>query len=318
MNREFDEMVCDSMTWFTDGVDVPAGLAAGVRRNLRRRRRARIGWATGTAVAGATAVASATAMAVSTTGAVTLPPHRGNGSRTMTVQTTAVVISRVERALATAGAGELVAYTRETGWGFRIYAAIPHGRPAAVQASVIRRWSRGPFEHVEFGTSSGKVALSVERDTRSGRSVDTSVSYPQRVWWRGSYQATAPAAPEPGCTVGQVDQTPAQWAREVRKLLSCGAAVAGQQRVDGVDTIELKLRSSYQRACAAASDRRRCQPQDVGWQGTLWADASTYLPVRLMSRGHHYGFRIDFGWLPPTTANLARLHQPIPPGFRRV
>jgi hypothetical protein len=318
MNREFDELVCDSMKWFTDSVDVPAGLAAGVRRNLRRRRRARIGWATGTAVAGATAVASATAMAVSTVGAGSLPPHRSEVSRTMTVQATAVVVSRVDRALAKADAGELVAYTRETGWGFRIYEAIPHGRPAAVQASVIRRWSRGPLEHVQFTTRSGKVALSVESDTRSGRSVDTSVSYPQRVWWRGSYQATAPATPKLGCTVGQVDRTPAQWARELRKLLSCGAAVAGHRRVDGVDTIGLRLRSNYQRACAAANDQRRCQPQDVGWQGMLWADASTYRPVRLISHGRHYGFQIDFRWLPPTAANMAKLHQPIPSGFRHV
>jgi hypothetical protein len=320
MNREFDELVSDSMKWFTDSVEVPAGLAANARRNLRRRR-ARIGWAAGTAAAGLTAVVTVAAMAVGSLGAASGPAHRSEAavpSRAITVQTTALVVGRVDQALAQAGAGGLVAYTRQTSWGVRIYAAIPHGTPAVVQATVIRRWSRGSLEHTELSTRSGKVVLSMESDTSSGRSVDTSVSYPQRAWWRGTYQAAAPAAPRPGCTVGQVDLTPAQWAREVRKLLSCGAAVAGHRRVDGVDTIELKLRSSYQRACAAANDQRRCQPEDVGWHGTLWADASTYRPVRLISHGRHYGFQIDFRWLAPTAASLAQLHQPIPAGFRHV
>jgi len=50
----------------------------------------------------------------------------------------------------------------------------------------------------------------------------------------------------------------------------------------------------------------------------LWADASTYLPVRLVSHGRHYGFQIDVRWPAPTKANLAHLHQPIPAGFRHV
>jgi hypothetical protein len=104
----------------------------------------------------------------------------------------------------------------------------------------------------------------------------------------------------------------------VKKLLSCRAAVAGHQRIAGADAIKLKLSSSYQRSCAGTNDARRCHAQDVGWHGTLWADASTYLPVRLVSRGHHYGFQIDFRWLAPTKANLANLHQPIPSGFKHV
>lgn len=88
--------------------------------------------------------------------------------------------------------------------------------------------------------------------------------------------------------------------------------------MDGVNAIKLKLSSSYKRACAGASDRPQCQPQPVGWSGVMWADASTYLPVRLVSHGQRYSFRVDFRWLAPTAPNLARLHQPIPAGFRRV
>ena len=65
----------------------------------------------------------------------------------------------------------------------------------------------------------------------------------------------------------------AQWAREVKKLLSCGAAVAGHERVDGVDTIKLRLSSSYHRACAGSNSGGRCQPESVGWSRDLWANA---------------------------------------------
>ena len=121
-----------------------------------------------------------------------------------------------------------------------------------------------------------------------------------------------------GCSLDQVDRTPAQWAHEVRRLLSCGAVVGGHGRVDGVDTIELRLSSSYPRACAASSDQSPCKPQPVGWSGVLWANASTYRPVRLASHGHHDSFQIDFRWLAPNATNLAMLHQRIPAGFRHV
>src|SRR5262252_9115579 len=119
MNLEFDEVVRDSMTWFTDGVEVPPGLAADARRHLRRRRRVRMGWiATGTAVAGVTAVL------IGTVGAGSLPARPGpKREQRVTVQTTAMVISRVERALANAAAGDPVAYTRQTSHGVKLFVA---------------------------------------------------------------------------------------------------------------------------------------------------------------------------------------------------
>src|SRR5215472_10601897 len=276
MSGEFDEMVRDSMTWFTAGVDVPDGLAARARRHLRRRHRTRVGWfATGTAVAAAAAVLAASA------GAGSVPHHqeakdgaaeggaakggaakgnaaKGNAAKgarqNVTVQTTAMVISRVDRALTSAAATDPVAYTRETTQGVRLFLAVPHRRPTEVNASVTETWSRGPLEHVEVVTRTGRLALSMETDLRSGKSVQTTVSYPQRVWWRGTYRAPGRTSPGLACTLGDIDRTPGQWTREVRKLLSCGAAVAGYEKVDGVNAIKLKLSSSYQRACAGAND----------------------------------------------------------------
>ncbi len=236
----------------------------------------------------------------------------------MTIQTTAVIVSRVDHALARAAARNPVAYTQETMRGVKLFVLIPHGQPEQVHGSVTRTWSRGPLQHVEVVTRSGKIAFSTETDLSSGKSVQTMVSYPQRVWWRGTYDAPTNATPKLACTLGEIDRTPAQWTREVRKLLSCGAAVAGHERVDGVNAIKLKLNSSYKRACAASNFQSKCQPQPVGWTGVMWANASTYLPVRLISHGQRYSFQLDFRWLAPNAANLARLRQPIPAGFKHV
>jgi hypothetical protein len=315
MTRDFDEEVRDSMTWFTNDVDVPAGITAQARRHLRRQRRARLGW-----LAGGTAVAAAAAVLIGTLGSGAAPARQIAKSTTpaVTVQTTAMVVSQIEHALTRAATSDPVAYTSEISNGVKLMVAPPKGRPGEVNTTVTRTWSRGPLEHVEFATRTGQVKLGMEIDQSSGKSVETTISYPRQQWWRGTYQAQPAAKPKVTCTLGEIDRTPAQWTREVKKLLSCGAVVAGHARVDGVNTITLKLSSSYQRACAGSNSPGKCQPVSVGWTGRLWADASTYLPVRLVSRGRHFGFRIDFGWLAPTAANLAKLHQPIPAGFRHI
>ena len=318
MNQDFDELVRDSMTRFTDGIDMPARLVANARKQHQRRRRATIGWlASGAAVAGAAAV-TATALTAGTVTAGSGRPQHHAGSGNQRVQTTAMVISRVDHALATAAAGNPVAYTRQTNHGVKLFLVIPHGKPTMVHGSVTSTWSRGSLRNVVVANKGGKPALSMVTDTSSGKSVQTIISYPQRVWWRATYEPPTSTKPAIGCELGAVDRTPAQWAREVRKLLSCGAALASRQRVDGVDTIRLKLSSSYRHACAGSSDGGRCQPQAVGWSGTLWANAKTYLPVRLKSHGRHFSFQIDFRWLAPTAAHLARLRQPIPSGFKRI
>jgi hypothetical protein len=313
MNTDFDELVRDSMTWFTDGIDAPAGLAEQARRHCRRRRNARLGW-----LAAGTALASAAAAAV-ISGPVTTGPGPLAHSRTGAAahaQTTAVVISRVDRALTHAGSGDPIAYTRETGSGVTIDLLIPHGKPGFAQASVTTRWARGGLQHSEFSTRSGQVVESIVGVTRSGKDVETSVAYPQRVWWRSTYRAQSSPRPAVSCALGPVQRSPAQWASEVRKLLSCGAADVGSGKTGGPAAIEFKL-SSHQRACAASSSGP-CREQDVSWHGFLWVSASTYLPTRLVMIGHHYEVGVDFGWLPPTSANLSLLHQRIPAGFRHV
>jgi hypothetical protein len=315
MNLDFDELIRDSMTRFTDGIEMPPALVTNAR-SQRRHRRARIAWlASGAAVTAAAAVTIGTVATGTTAGPV---GHDRSGHHRGQVQTTALVITHVERALAAAATGNPVTYTRQVNHGIKLFLVPPHGRPVRVHGSVMRTWSRGPLQRVVITTPAGKPALSTTTDNSSGKSVQTIVSYQQRVWWRATYDLPPTTKPAPGCELGAMNRTPAEWAREVRKLLSCGAAVVGRQRVDGVNAIKIKLSSSHRHACAGSSDGGRCHPQSVGWSGILWASAKTYLPLRLQSHGRKFSFQIDFRWLAPTAANLAKLHQRVPSEFRHV
>ena len=327
MNTEFDEIVRDSMTWFTDGVEVPAGIQAEARRHLRSQRRARMSWiGAGSAVAAAAVVIVGTVGAGSAPhpslakgGAVKTKAANGHEAR-VTIQTTAVVVRRVERALAKAAAGNPVAFTRETSTGARLVVFIPHSGPTEFSPDLIAEtWSRGNLARTDYVTPAGRVLFRMQSAVSSGKSVDTSVSFPHRAWWRGTYAAPAATKPQVACTLGETGLTKAQWTREIKKLLSCGAAAfAGYQRVDGVQAVRLKLSSTINKTCAASNYQSKCTPVPVGWSGAVWANASTYLPVRLVAHGEHYGFRIDFRWLAPIPANLAKLRPPIPAGFRHV
>jgi hypothetical protein len=95
---------------------------------------------------------------------------------------------------------------------------------------------------------------------------------------------------------------PATVARALRTAVSCGTlAVAGRQRVDGTEAIELASR-----------------PESLIAE-TIWVSLGTYLPVRVVVRSA-FGDQqtADITWLPPTAQNLAKLTVPIPAGFRPV
>jgi hypothetical protein len=321
--REFDELVHDAMKWFTDGVDVPAGLAARTRRH-HRQRRTRIGWlAAGTAVVATTAVVAASAAV----GQVS--PARPSVSQTIEAQTTARVISRIERAIAKTAATQPVGYVRQTNWGVYLHTFVPFPHLHNVQVKVTTSWSRGQRKRAESFAPSGRLVLGMETTTAPRSSSSVWINYPDRVWWTTTTR-TSPLTPD--CFLNVSNWTPAQWASQVRKLLSCGTvSVQGHQRVDGVNAVELRLHARRERICEVVvqlppargtrrvSSKRHCGLASLGWNGTLWVDPSTYLPVRLRPfAATRSGERLDFRWLPPTAANLAKLHQTIPPGFRHA
>jgi hypothetical protein len=94
-------------------------------------------------------------------------------------------------------------------------------------------------------------------------------------------------------------------AKALRSAISCGVLTeSGRQRVNGIDTIELKSRSS-----SPISE-------------TIWVTPGTYLPVRVVIRSSSGGAvplqTANITWLAPTAQNLAKLAVPIPAGYRHV
>jgi hypothetical protein len=155
--------------------------------------------------------------------------------------------------------------------------------------------------------------------------VVTEVDYQDRTWARGTPQPGQVPPPTEGnnlCGGGSLDlfgnesKSAADWRNTIETGLKCGAfTVAGRQWVDGVDAIKLA-------------------GHKTGPGSAIWVDPDSYLPVRLVSNtpvvqyGADYNgadtglpsitLTIDFRWLPPTRANLAKLTAPIPDGFRKV
>jgi hypothetical protein len=136
------------------------------------------------------------------------------------------------------------------------------------------------------------------------------------VCFRGSSQ--------PGCGFGEAETPAGTWsrftsqnrygtdvgpgatfnpARLIQGIASGAWRVVGHTILDGRPAIQLSGNSDA-----------GFLPMPV----TLWVDAQTYLPIRLVSgaAAADTGMDVmDFTFLPPTAANLALLQVPIPPGY---
>jgi hypothetical protein len=240
------------------------------------------------------ALRSAAVVAALTAGAVawaaTGVPGARHDSAGRPAVDTAYVVKRLDSALSAAGPGQIAHMTVTTRG-----AVVPGGTITAEEwsyggqwRSVIYSWAGHLVYDEGFSTSS---------------SVYTLVSYPARTWARGRGPASA-AAPGPG-TRGCGSMLPATVARALRAAVSClNLRMAGRQRVDGVEAIELTGRP------------------DSKISETIWVSPDTYLPVRVVIRPAPGkpgpGQTADITWLKPTPQNRASLTVAIPAGFRQV
>jgi hypothetical protein len=130
----------------------------------------------------------------------------------------------------------------------------------------------------------------------TGEHID--VRYHDRVWSDMKATSIAFNAPATAATVQHA-------------VASKSATVVGNDTVDGIETIQLRVTDFA----------------GAGSSGDSWVDASTYLPVRMIlhnqigdsSRGTTPGsVQDDFTFLPPTPSNLALLTPVVPAGFTTV
>jgi outer membrane lipoprotein-sorting protein len=99
-------------------------------------------------------------------------------------------------------------------------------------------------------------------------------------------------------------QTPAASLQELRESIATGDSTAARKTQLNGHTV-LELTSHY---------------KDAGEESeqTVWVDPATYLPVQTLSDEAGVKIQVDYGFLPPTPANMAELKATIPPGFTRT
>ena len=274
------------------------GLVREAHRRYRqgRRRTALAVAATGTAAA----VAGATAGFALTAGSPGTAP----------IQTTAYVVSRVSGALAST---DTIGYSTSRISGLRGWAPEMTGRTDI--------WQFGGRSRDLIDTASGQTVTDIMRRAEGRSLVLTIIDYQNRTWnsttippheqltpIEGNSLCSGRASGSVQTLYGEEGKSAADWRHIIETGLKCGAfTVAGRQRVDGVDAIKLTGHKTIP-------------------DSTIWVDPRSYLPVRLVSHGQTAGnvapiaitLTVDFRWLPPTRANLAKLTAPIPAGFQKV
>jgi hypothetical protein len=321
MNAEFEDVVRDSMSQFTDEVTLPADLADRARRHVRRQRQARMGGLT------ATVVACVTAMLV-VTAAGQAHPSRPNAEQTFRAQLTAKVIRHVVRALVRTASTNPIEYSRQTVGGrvqFSESTPIQH-LTFQIRVGSIAMWRRGGVWHSKIYSLDGRLIEEAASVPTAHGSSTVTIEYPRRIWWRDTYRSDGPlpTGPVTSCVLDvEPYWTTAQWASQLRALVSCpNVQVQGRQWVNGVDAIRIETHTKRVRTCGIltltnGTRKRQCEWGIAGWPGTLLINPKTYLPIRYVYHGRGANL-IDFGFLPPNRANLAKLRMAIPPGFRRA
>jgi hypothetical protein len=279
-STEFTDRLREEMRHATAGVPAPSGLVRKVRRSLRRRVVMR------TTAAGLAAAVAGVAAGVTVSGTPQRP----------VVYTTAYVVKHVESAL---NAADDIAYLHGTsGRNLWLYDG-----------------PRGQASRVEVFKSDGQLAAeNGSMVTSAGAETDVHVDFPARTWWRQTFPSSGlqPAPKGCGFSLPITLNTFPELAAQIRHDFACGALTdQGSRYVDGVNALELV---SVQHVHVSPA---RVDTVTV----TVWVNPASYLPVRwsiTSSGGIFVRETYDIRWLPPTSANLALLSVPIPPGFTQT
>jgi hypothetical protein len=100
------------------------------------------------------------------------------------------------------------------------------------------------------------------------------------------------------------EQTETASLRALRESIANGELIVVRKtKLNGQTVLELTTRS---------------KDASKGSVQTWWVDPATYLPVRTLTIQNGVKLQVDYGFLPPTPANIAELKVPIPAGFTRT
>ncbi len=303
--NETEELLVAGMERFTSDVTAPPdALVAQAAKHNRRQRIIKTAAAGGTAITAAAVIA-----AVAVTGPATVNQQ---------AQTTAYVVGRTESALASSSQNLVETGRVTTSKGFGVAVAsgviIVSGGGPSTQATSLLEWAYGQRTKAASYAADGKLTFVSGTATAPGpRLTATLVDYQRKAWWRQTSPGLSPMPKQSACAMAQVASTDflglnhGDIAASLRAALGCGQyTLAGTQVVDGVKALKLKPVPSAERFASV----------------TFWVDPASYLPVRSvatfnMPRKNAGRVQVDFRWLKPTAANVAKLAITIPPGFTR-
>lgn len=324
MSRDIEQLLRDGLDRLTAGASVPAGMAERARQANRRRRFARGGLATGGVAAVAGTIALAVAVAgggggglVSTASGHARPagPARPAVHHVQHVQTVADIVHKASRALDTSNL-IMVSMSNAT------VVSLEHGANGH-RRIVTMNWIgysyknrmagymfKGPNtfagpKHVRIADST--LMSSMKLGTMSNN-LYKEVDYYNHTWAQSTRREKAwpPKPTSLACSSRQKLSTPDATLRaylstspaSIKSALACGGLVkAGTETVQGVHAIRLTSTSKLT-------------------SHSLVVDVSpdTFLPVRVIFGN----IEMDYRWLQPTAANLAKLTPQIPRGFRQT
>ena len=256
------------------------------------------------------AAAAVLAAGIPLLGAVT----GSGGTGPVRLQTTAYVVSHVEKAVA----GENYVLHAE-----RVVTGA--GAGAGVSARIVSWAYRGRTRYEQYRPDGGQLATDSGTAIIAGKLSGVVVTYHSGTWYWMPPDAFT-GGPVNGCgafALAAETDNPPDWPSFIRATLACGAAaVAGRAKINGVETI--KINSNVTVALGDGSRGARLRVRY-----TLYVNPATYLPVRMVSgpvlRLHDgqqspasFSLVEDLQWLPPTAANVAKASVPIPAGFRQL
>ena len=179
----------------------------------------------------------------------------------------------------------------------------------ALHSDVTDFWDRGPAHRIETFRA-GQLVSESGSAVAGTTMTSVYVNYQYRIWHRSVTRIGPPSAADkaPAISCDNVDRlgipdNASRLVAKLRVLVSCGMLKAdGTATVGGVTAIRLTT------------------PANNGFTTTWYVSPATYLPIReTKTQSGILRLRNDFQWLPPTTANRAKLSLPAAPrGFTQV
>ena len=281
--------------------EVPAGLTQRAARQVRRHRVVNgAGVSAGVAILAAAAVAigmlgvaptarkqAGRAVAQSVRPARHAPEPRPLPSWPPGPVTHATLVSRVEQAVLTST--NYITYMRR--YDYRDRSKL-----------IVSAWD---YRNMHLLSWDHPHSAQLETDYRDSHTVKF-VFYKTRKWALTTWPFSGLIRTDKNQCVGPVDDAPLvgdpRWAAWLVSSLRCGAYTVTSHASDHGTPILTIVNT----------------PKDVEYQyGVrlhMLVDATTYLPIADWQTGS-FGYYDVITWLPPTSARLAQLELPIPPGF---